>query len=244
MRRPRMVLFDYGHTLAWTPGEDYLRGEEAVFRYVAENPRGVTPQEAARLGTAIWLGQREIRHSGAELSALQQLRLKYDVLGLRFTRPLEVLEQVLWTAVSPGEAMPGAPEMLAALQARGIRTGVISNLGWSAAALTGRLERLTGHRFEFVMTSSEYGVRKPDPMIFRAALGRSGLDAGDVWYCGDELAADVRGARGAGIHPVWYRCAEIPNAFDYKNDGLTPEGPCLCISRWAELVQAIDDCEE
>ena len=26
-------------------------------------------------------------------------------------RPLEELEQVLWTAVSPGEAMPGAPEM-------------------------------------------------------------------------------------------------------------------------------------
>lgn len=57
MRKPKMILFDYAHTLAWEPDTDFLRGERAVFRHVVSNPRGITPEKASRLGTEIWLVQ-------------------------------------------------------------------------------------------------------------------------------------------------------------------------------------------
>lgn len=244
MRKPKMILFDYGHTLAWEPDTDFLRGEMAVFRHVKDNPRHATPEEASRLGTAIWLEQRAARHSGVELHEHQQLRLKYDALGLTFDLPMNELEKLLWTETTPGEAMPGAAEMLGELKKRGIRTGVISNLGWSEEALTDRLMRLLGHRFEMVLVSSGYGMRKPHPLLFQAALSKAGLEAQDVWFCGDQIGTDVHGAQGAGMFPVWYECDTVPNGFARKNEGLTVEGAHLHIRHWDELVRALDECEE
>ena len=241
MQKPEMILFDYAHTLLWEPETDFLRGEEAVFAHVTANPRGVTPQEAARLGTEIFLSQRDCRHSGWELHEHQQLRLKYDLLGLQFDLPLPALEKLLWTAASPGTPMPGVQAMLAGLRARGIRTGVISNLGWTGEALADRLHRLLPeHAFEFVIASSDYGVRKPDPLIFRAALSRANLPPEQVWFCGDQIDADVFGAQNVGIFPVWYEELTIPNGFARKNAGLTITGEHLHIHQWRELLDAHD----
>ena len=94
MRKPAMILFDYAHTLAWEPQPDFLRGEKAVFRHVKANPRSVTPEEAARLGTELFLSARDCRHSGWEPHEHQYLRLKYDLLGLTFCLPLNELEKL------------------------------------------------------------------------------------------------------------------------------------------------------
>ena len=34
LNKPKMILFDYGHTLLYEPGFDTLRGVEAIFKYV------------------------------------------------------------------------------------------------------------------------------------------------------------------------------------------------------------------
>lgn len=241
MRKPAMLLFDYAHTLAWEPDADFLRGERAVFAHVKDNPRQITPEEAACLGTELFLSARDCRHSRWELHEHQHLRLKYDLLGLAFDLPLNELEKLLWTAACPGELMPGAADMLAQLRARGIRTGVISNLGWSGEALKDRLQRLLPeHTFEFVIASSDYGVRKPDPLIFRAALSKAGLSPEEVWFCGDQIDADVLGAQAAGIFPVWYEEPSIPNGFAHKNAGLTIPGEHLHIHHWHELQIALN----
>lgn len=241
MRKPQMILFDYAHTLAWEPDADFLRGEQAAFAHVKENPRNVTPEEAARLGTELFLAARDCRHSGWEVHEHQYLRLKYDLLGLTFDLPLSELEKLLWTATCPGEVMPGVQDMLAELRMRGIRTGVISNLGWSGEALADRLHRLLPeHTFEFVIVSSDYAVRKPNPLIFRAALAMAGLSPEDVWFCGDQIDADVYGAQAAGIFPVWYEETTIPNGFARKNAGLTIPGEHLHIHHWHELIAALD----
>ena len=243
MQKPRMILFDYAHTLLYEPDVDFIRGEKAVFPHVIANPQGVTPEEASRLGTELFLAARDCRHSGWELHEHQMLRLKYDLLGLRFDLPLPELEKLLWTATSPGAPMPGVQEMLAGLRERGIRTGVISNLGWTGKALTDRLHRLLPeHAFDFVIASSDYGVRKPDPLIFRAALAKAKLTAQEVWFCGDQIHADVFGAQNAGIFPVWYEELTIPNGFARKNAGLTITGEHLHIHHCHELLDALDAC--
>ena len=241
MRKPKMILFDYAHTLAWEPQPDFIRGEKAVFAHVQDNPRHVTPEEAARLGTELFLAARDCRHSNWELHQHQYLRLKYDLLGLTFDLPTADIEKLLWTAACPGEVMPGVQEMLAELRTRGIRTGVISNLSWSGEALADRLRSLLPeHDFEFVISSSDVAVRKPNPLIFQAALAKAGLSPDDVWFCGDQIDADVFGAQAAGIFPVWYEDLTIPNAFAKKNAGLAITGDHLHIHHWRELIAALD----
>jgi hypothetical protein len=40
-----MIIFDYGHTLLHEPGFDFLRGEEALFKYITSNKNGFSPKE-------------------------------------------------------------------------------------------------------------------------------------------------------------------------------------------------------
>jgi FMN phosphatase YigB (HAD superfamily) len=51
---------------------------------------------------------------------------------------------------------------------------------------------------EHLFTSSSYGARKPDPLVFRNLLARYQMDAADVFFT-DDLAENVRGARSVGI---------------------------------------------
>ena len=100
---------------------------------------------------------------------------------------------------------PHIRQVLDYLYKPGIRTGVVSNLGWSGEALKRRIDvLLPNNHFEFVITSSDYGVRKPDSRIFQLALSRAGLRPEDAWYCGNDEVKDVGGANGAGMFAVHY----------------------------------------
>lgn len=55
--------------------------------------------------------------------------------------------------------------------------------------------------FERLVVSAAVGLKKPDPRIFRVALGQTGPQADEVVFVGD-AAEDVEGARAAGLHPV------------------------------------------
>lgn len=245
MNRPEMILFDYGHTLLYEPDCNFLRGEEAAFRHLTGNPRGVSAAQACALGQRLFASAKASREAGYEIHEFQHMRFKYESLALTFDVPTPQLEQIIWDAASPGAVMPGAAEMLRDLRRRGIRTGVISNIGWSGGALSARLRRLLPeHDFEFVVASSEYGLRKPHPMLFELALSKAGLDASRVWYCGDSIRADVRGAQSAGIFPVFYDCETVEKGpWAEQNKGLTITGEHLAIRSWPELTDTLEALE-
>lgn len=58
--------------------------------------------------------------------------------------------------------------------------------------------------FETVITSEQVGVNKPDPKIFHHALHSTGAKRNQSVMVGDNLEADVRGARRAGLHSVFF----------------------------------------
>jgi putative hydrolase of the HAD superfamily len=44
-KKPKMILFDYGHTLLYEPNFSLLRGNEALFEYIKNNKNGLTPKQ-------------------------------------------------------------------------------------------------------------------------------------------------------------------------------------------------------
>lgn len=244
MQKPEMILFDYGFTLLNEPDADFLRGEEAVFPYILDNPMGKTPKELCEAGLAIFRQLKDCRHMGFEITERQMMQLKYDSFRVTFSIPLEEVENILWDHVSPGGRMQGVEALLSHLAEMGIRSGVISNLGWSGAALRRRIDRLLPeNRFEFVLASSEYGFRKPHEAMFRIALQRAGLSPENVWFCGDSAAADVCGAHNAGIFPVLYEGeAEDGERSPYleKNRQIPLEFDHLHIHHWQELGKVLE----
>jgi len=96
---------------------------------------------------------------------------------------------------------PEVPGVLRALRERGVRLVVVSN--WDVS-LHDVLERTRLRALlDGVVTSAEFGAAKPDPAIFAQALELAGAGAGDAVHAGDDLEADVEGARAAGIEPVY-----------------------------------------
>lgn len=242
MKKPQMILFDYGHTLLYEQEFSFLRGEQAVFEYITENPHNITPEQSNDFANKLFADFDRARQLGFEIHEWQALRTQYERLGLKFSLPMAELETVMWDAVSVGERMPNVEYMLAYLKSQGIRTGVISNIGWSGLALERRINRLLPeNEFEFIIASSEYAVRKPNPLLFEIALERAWLDASEVWYCGDNIKADVLGSHGVGIFPGLYACDSVEKSVWTANQDANPkfDFEFLHIHDWSEMVDIL-----
>jgi putative hydrolase of the HAD superfamily len=111
----------------------------------------------------------------------------------RVRKPGRALE--LWSVV-----LPGVPEALAKLRAAGLRLVVVSNADGTVEEGLTRVGLAT--HLDLVIDSSVVGFEKPDPRIFHTALERAGCDPGRTVHVGDVYAADVVGARAAGLPAV------------------------------------------
>jgi putative hydrolase of the HAD superfamily len=93
---------------------------------------------------------------------------------------------------------PEAPAVLDALQQKGFRLAVISNIV-SRRLVPARLEKYgIAHYFDPIMTSVEYGWRKPNERIFHETARLMNLPPAACAYVGDTVSRDVIGARRAG----------------------------------------------
>ena len=102
---------------------------------------------------------------------------------------------------------PDAADALRRLSDKGIRTAVVSNIAFD---IRPAFAAIGAHADEFVL-SFEVAAVKPDPAIFRIALHRLGVDAGDAVMVGDSEEADG-GAQAVGCGfvlvdplPTWER---------------------------------------
>ena len=235
--KPIMILFDYGDTLIQESQPDFLRGWQAVFQYVDKNPYGATPEQAERVAAQLWeryfISRRSnSSRSGVEVHEWQMLRTILNFLGVGVSQPLTEIEKALWDNTVSTSPTPHLHGLLEYVRGHDIRTGVISNIGWSGRALQKQLQRLfPDHTFEFILASSEYGIRKPDPMLFQIALKKAGLPASAVWFCGDNIEKDICGSHSVGMFPVHYQGAKSSKACQE-----TPSFPYLSIADWDDLL--------
>ncbi|HXG47960.1 MAG TPA: HAD-IA family hydrolase [Methylomirabilota bacterium] len=115
---------------------------------------------------------------------------------------------------------------LAALQARGVRLGLISNWDERLRPLL-RLLGLDTH-FEITLISCEAGCTKPAAALFQQAARAFGLPPSEVLHVGDSPDEDVAGAIRAGLPAVLLR--RVPAG--------TVRGPV--VSSLVDLVERLD----
>ena len=97
----------------------------------------------------------------------------------------------------------GLTETLSTLKQAGLTLGIISNTFVPGEVLDRHLER--EGLLEFLpirIYSCDVRYRKPNPAVFRIALERTGLAAGETMFVGDSPHADIRGADLAGMISV------------------------------------------
>ena len=116
-----------------------------------------------------------------------------------------VFNEALGSALTPEqyvgalefEVLPGVRDALALLRAHGLALAVVAN--WDF----GLHEHFRRHglrdAFDAVVVSGELGVRKPDPVPFRTALDRLGVEPKRAIHVGDHPPHDEVGAHAAGM---------------------------------------------
>jgi putative hydrolase of the HAD superfamily len=136
-----------------------------------------------------WTGLKDLRRRCAGIVQAE--------LGIAL--PVDEVEEAMLAAIR-FRPYPEVPGVLKQVRATGASIVVVSN--WDVS-LHDVLER-TGLRplVDAVVTSAEFGAAKPDPAIFAHALELAGTLAAESVHVGDDLEADVEGARAAGITPV------------------------------------------
>lgn len=239
MKHPKMIIFDYGKTLLCEPEFDLKRATADLFKYATKNPNNYTIEDVCSYADKIY-GEyiSDVRKSGCDIGKQTIDKLIYERLGIEFSLTPLQMEIVFWNGTSKGAVMPNADKMINYINQMGIRSAVISNLIYSSDALTERLNRLLpSNKFEFVMTSSDYLFRKPNKIMFEIALKKSRLDASEVWYCGDNVIADIESSSQLGIFPVWY-----DNNTDANIGDITPNCEHLHIHEWDELINILLNC--
>jgi len=201
------VLLDAGNTLlsidfAWV-------AEEIAARGVPCTPESLRRAEAAARPAVSELVARRRRTEGHDafvhylIQVLERLEgASLPPVGERQALAPELASVLrrrgsrrLWSRV-----IPGVPEALVDLRSLGLHLAVVSNSDGTVEEVLKGLG-LRGH-FDAVLDSHLVGSEKPDPGIFRQALQRLGAPGERALHVGDLYAADVLGARAAGVHAL------------------------------------------
>ncbi len=129
--------------------------------------------------------------------------------------------------------IPGSADALRALADLGLALAVVSNADGTVEAQLAadgicQVGDGPGVPVGAVLDSGAVGVSKPDPAIFRLALDRLGVEPERAIHVGDTPAADVDGARAAGVRPV------LIDPFD-----LHPDADCTRVTSLAALAELL-----
>ncbi|MCD0443010.1 HAD family hydrolase [Glycomyces sp. A-F 0318] len=91
---------------------------------------------------------------------------------------------------------PDTEPLLRELRRRGIRTGIVSDFAWDVGV---HMEHFgLADLVDVRVISYQYGTEKPDPVLFRAACERLGVDPRRTLMVGDNPAKDG-GAAASGL---------------------------------------------
>lgn len=188
---PKIVVFDIGQVLIeWDPRHlyrDLFDGYEDLMEDFLDNvcsPAWNQEQDRGRP----WADA--VAQLTAEHPDCAELIRSYDEL---------------WEQMVPGP-IPGTPEILAELKARGVPVYAITNFSADKFALSQqRFDFLNS--FDGIVVSGIEKVIKPDPKIYRILLDRYGIDAADCLFI-DDNPDNVESARAVGMTAHHFAGAE------------------------------------
>lgn len=224
MRKPKGVIFDLGGTILHLESGSFIEGNRRLLEFV-ENETDITAEEvqvtADELSKSIFHVAEE---SNVQVRSQEFERLLFETLGLSFSIDYPEMEKAFWNAAVKYRPNDGIVDVLDALDKYGIRTGILSNSSFTGAVLLEELEKHNlANRFYFLISTADYSIRKPDKHIFDVAIKKIGLESEEIWFAGDKVDYDVKGAINAGLFPVLY---------NWRNETPTIDAEHLIVNNW------------
>ncbi len=106
LKRPRMIIFDYGDTLMWEEPFDGVKANIALQKYITKNKSKATPEEIDAFSFSLWKEMQKTREIEIETHHHNIIKFQYEYLGIEFSIPVEEVEQIIFDNACPGGLMP------------------------------------------------------------------------------------------------------------------------------------------
>ena len=197
------IFFDLDHTL-W----DFEKNSALTFAKVLAKHRVAVDLDGflevySPINFQMWVLYRENRISKSDLR-YQRLRQTFDALDASVSdETIHVLAHEYIEQLSTfTHLLPNAMEILEYLSPK-YRLHIITN-GFQEV----QERKLKGsnihHYFDQVINSEMAGVKKPHPRIFELALDMARVHPKNTLMIGDDIEADIQGAKAMGMHAIHY----------------------------------------
>ena len=250
------VLLDYGHTLIYfdeRPHSALVDAYEKVNRMLADTLEREVPAAQVLIEKVSRAVDDEIQRDYAagrpeevEIAAIYDAALR----GLGLELEPELIERVMeleqegW--LSSVHVGPDVVDTLKELRGRGFRLALVSNAAYLPRLMKEQLAALgLASYFDAVTFSSEVGVRKPHPAIYRDALDKVQVEPSRALFVGDRVREDVQGPKELGMRAVLtreWRHEDNPGTADFVIERLG-ELPAV-VRRLAPGARAADTYNE
>ena len=203
------IFFDLDHTL-W----DFEKNSALTFEKIwAENTIGVDLSDFLQVyvpsNLAFWKLYREEKISKSELR-YQRLKTVFDELGYSISdRAIDLLAvEYIAHLSSFNHLFPNTIEILDYLKLK-YKLHIITNGFQEIQEKKMRNSGIYGY-FNEVVYSEMAGVKKPNPLIFEMALKKAEVAPERSVMIGDNLEADILGAKAVGLHVLHFNAHNEP----------------------------------
>lgn len=249
----RCFLFDLGNTL-WTRREEtaplaesaaYERAGDILRRTI--EPEIASPPDNGALGALLQrsideqMHKEQMHRPGYEPDtvlvterALQQL----GICGLDRDLVSAIFEALRVRIPVSRVLFADTSSTLAALKERGYLLGVVTNRHYGGPLFredVAAMGLLRYFEYASMAISSDLGVCKPHPAIFRYALDSLKVSPEETAMVGDQLKADVAGANNLHIFSVWKPVDIRASTESHASSALHPD---MKIERLSQLLEA------
>ena len=203
------VTFDFWNTIATVPpGAMSAARERGVAAACASHDVEVEAELLVEALEGVGLDWERSWAEGRHLHPREAAEQLVRALGVEGAAREMVAEAFLGAGREVElEFAPGIRPCLEALRERGLRLGIVCDVGFSGGELLrellaaeGLLEFFDGWGF-----SDEVGHYKPAPQIFEAALAALRVEPKEAVHVGDLRRTDVAGSAALGMKSVRYR---------------------------------------
>jgi len=239
----RGVTEDWWHTMVEPHGEDWEQVAkrmrcEAIQRVLLEH--GVTcTYERIDLAYDLWTDHlKRSWKKNVDWSAERQVSDLLETAGYDGAADPSLLDDMRAPIGAPLIQHPprlheGVVETLRALKDQGLKLAIISNTGRTWGYFLRQVQDRLGlsEFFDHRTFSDEARTRKPSRPIFERTLQALNLGPHEVVHVGDDLDADVAGAKGAGMRAIWYDAGRWVEGSGENADAV--------IHAWSELPDVI-----
>lgn len=238
----KAVLFDLGHTLIDYYNDWKLPEERAVAK-VSRLVRQAGPDGADEKAVEDCL--LELLEEGRKIKLRDMVEIPLEDVLVRCFRRFscsedpklmsDSLEAFYGVLLEDRRLVGGTRQMLADVRGMGYRVGLVSDVAWglpSRFPLQDMRHYDLDHYFDDMVFSTDVGIRKPNPEIFRLALSRVGAGPEETVFVGNNLQADIKGALDVGMRAV------LKKSGYYTHDEAIV--PSARISSWDELLGLLE----